>query len=168
MLIHRNLEMFICSSSAPLMLTKPYLLFPKINYQQSSLHVADCRHGCTAWTRGGWAHNPGGLQSSVLDWRRRDCQSKLSMVCLWGSPASSCRVWYSSWVLSLSVSLIREVCWMLSWNQQSAFWRRCCYFQGVDLWAQNANWWGSRLAGMWRRVYFSKHFIRMGVSATGR
>ncbi len=60
-------------------------------------------------------------------------------------------------VLSLLVSLGR-LCWMLSWNQETAFGCRCCYFQGewrlsgeqwtsVDLLVPNANCWGSRLAG---------------------
>ncbi len=63
--------------------------------QQSSLHVRDCSRGYTAWTGGGWAHSPGGLRCWALKWRRCDHQSELSGVCLWGSPISSCKVWYS-------------------------------------------------------------------------
>ncbi len=60
---------------------------PQIS-QQSSLHVGDCSRGCTAWTGGGWAHSSGGLQCWALEWRRCDCQSELSGVCLWGSSIS--------------------------------------------------------------------------------
>ncbi len=53
-------------------------------------------HVCIPHAGGDWAHSPGGLQCSTLEWWSCGHQSELSGVCLWGSPISSCRVWYSS------------------------------------------------------------------------
>ena len=149
-----------------------FFVFCPQTFQHSSLHVWDVSHERTLWTGGAWAQYPGGLRRSTLEWRRCDCQSQLSGVCLWGSPVFSCWVWYSSPECGVCqwVSWGR-FCWMsgqvlfflffsrcVKTKQRAAemsvcwFWMHTCEGPGCLKWC----------FFMCCRTSFSKHFIRMG------
>lgn len=88
-----------------------------------------------------------------LKWKRCDRPSKLPQVCLWRSPISVAECSTQNSVLSLPISLMCGLL-LLTWNQQTAFWHRCCYFSDDGQLRQHsllslfANWGISRFSGM--------------------
>lgn len=127
----RNLKLLTCSTIAPVMYKGMCVLpsfFSEVNKQLFVLFDDGGIVSCCYTVSTGGAEYP--ALGAPVEWRRCDCQSGPSVICLWRSPISSCGVWYSSpRVLNFPINLGR-LYWMLRWNPQTAFWCSCCYFSG--------------------------------------
>ncbi len=146
-----------------------------------------CSRGSAEWRGGSSAHILGGPLCSVWWCWMCYCRPVLPEVSQSGSPTASCteRCWAPAGPIC-EWAVEGWLCWMLNWSLWTAFWHTS--LSCPDVWRLGGGQWrwrhrssgwidmqtgrgpgrGGRTDLMWCITSRSKHFMMIGVSATGR
>lgn len=131
------------------------------HWHTSSLHHWGCSQRCTySINRRGLSRQPWG--APVFSTRVKEVWLLVQIICLWGSPISSCRMCYLS-----------PVCWVFQSFSRGRFnecWAETLKSLDLGVISKVIEDWGSRLSGMlswmrWRTSSFW-HSVRVRVSDT--